>query len=55
MMFRLRIGRVGLEYDSDYGIARRSGWSLTWHGSYLVELDSLWACMHALVTRWPMA
>ena len=49
MMLRIRIGPVGLEYDSDYGVAHRSGWSATWHGSYVAQLDSLWACVRAMV------
>lgn len=37
--FCLELNRFQLEYDRDYGVAKRSGWSVAWHGSYAVQLD----------------
>ena len=45
--FRLQLGRFGLEYDSDYGAAHRSGWTVLWHGSHLAQLTTLRACAWA--------
>ena len=36
-MFRFKIGKFSLHYDRDYGIDCRSGWSLAWDGSFLVQ------------------
>lgn len=36
---RIRIGGVSLEYDRDYGIGRRSGWSVAVAGSYRVQFE----------------
>ncbi len=48
-MIRILVGRYGLEYDSDYGDAHRSGWSATVDGSYRVQLGSFLDALRALV------
>lgn len=30
---RLRVGRFGLDYDRDYGMLKRSGWTAVYDGS----------------------
>lgn len=37
--FRIFGHRYGLEHDRDYGIDRRTGWSVKRDGSYAVQLE----------------
>ncbi|MBN9393077.1 MAG: hypothetical protein J0I20_33905 [Chloroflexi bacterium] len=41
LRFNIRIGkdRYGLDYDTNYGMNKRTGWSFTWNGSYFTELE----------------
>lgn len=37
--FRFALGRFELQYDTDYGVDNRSGWSVVWDGSFESELE----------------
>jgi hypothetical protein len=45
---RFRIGRMVVEYDRDYGIDRRTGWSSAVRGHYVAQFVSLPAALLAL-------
>lgn len=45
--FKIWFKGNGIEYDSDYGIDHRSGWSVIWDGSYIVQLEK-----HLIVALW---
>lgn len=51
-MIRLRAGRFGLDFDRDYGIDRRTGWSCVWNGSVHVQLVSLPRALGSLLLAW---
>ncbi len=34
--------QISLDWDKDYGINKRQGWSLTYDGMVIIELSSLW-------------
>jgi hypothetical protein len=46
--FRLRLGHLQLDYDRNYGIKRRTGWSVSVRGSYVVQFVGLFAALWAL-------
>jgi hypothetical protein len=48
-IIRLRVGRWQLDYDQDYGIERRRGWSAAVDGSYESEFVSLWRAILSLL------
>lgn len=37
--FTIRVGKFGIDYDKDYGIDFRTGWSYVWHGCVVVDID----------------
>jgi hypothetical protein len=37
--FRLRIGKFGIEYDTNYGIDHRYGWTFLWDGCVCSQLE----------------
>ena len=45
---KLTIGALGLDYDTDYGIAKRPGWRACYDGSYLGQFVSLPRALRAL-------
>ena len=49
-MVRLRLGPLGLDYDHDYGIDGRSGWTAWWRGSCLIQFVSLRLAVAALAS-----
>lgn len=40
--FTLKIGRFKLEYDTDYGMDHRHGWTTVIDGCVVAELCPLW-------------
>jgi hypothetical protein len=46
--FRLDVNWYRLEYDRDYGINRRSGWTAVVDGSVLTQFVTLWRALGAL-------
>ena len=46
--FRLKIGDYGLDYDVDYGINNRRGWSSHYKGYYVYELGSFFRAVWML-------
>ena len=38
-MFRIKAWGLGIEFDRDYGWSKKTGWSIEWHGHYLVQLE----------------
>ena len=34
-----RWGRLCIQFDRDYGIVNRTGWSVAWRGSFAVQLE----------------
>lgn len=38
---KIEIGKAALHRDRNYGIDRRSGWSLAWNGHFVFQLVSL--------------
>ena len=41
-----------LEYDRDYGIDHRSGWTAVYDGRVVVQLTSLWRAVWHLCREW---
>lgn len=37
--FRLQIGNYELEFDRDYGCDKRTGWTVIYDGSVVIELE----------------
>jgi len=35
----IRIGRLTVDFDRNYGCDKRTGWSIAWNGHYLVQLE----------------
>lgn len=35
----VEVNRLQVEFDRDYGIGKRTGWSVAWEGSYAVQLE----------------
>ena len=52
--FCLEIGEFRIEHDRDYGCNKRTGWSVSFDGSYLVQLHrSFWyALVSSCWRRW---
>lgn len=52
--FCLEIGEFKIEHDRDYGCNKRTGWSVSFGGSYYVQLvPSFWrALIPACWRRW---
>lgn len=50
--FKLTIGATGLDYDTDYGIDERTGWSAHYDGHYLVQFVPLPHALRALAGAW---
>jgi hypothetical protein len=51
--FRLQLGRFALDFDRDYGMDRRTGWTATYWGSVQApELTTLPKALLALVRGW---
>ena len=42
--FGLRLGPLFLEYDINYGVDNRTGWSVHWRGRVVAELTTLYQC-----------
>ena len=49
---RFAWNRFGIEYDTDYGMDKRSGWTFWWNGSVVVEFEPL---VRALWVGWRRA
>lgn len=49
MGWHLRIGPFGLDYDTEYGIDRRTGWTAVWRGSVGRQFVSFGAALLDLV------
>lgn len=37
--FRLGINKLSIHYDTEYGIDKRTGWSIAWDGCFIVEFE----------------
>lgn len=49
----MKIGFLVVQYDRNYGIDRRSGWSVAWRGSYVSQLEpSLLVALWRLKNIW---
>ena len=45
---RIKVCRFGLEYDHDYGMNHRRGWTYLWRGSVIIQLEpSKWKVFKA--------
>ena len=44
-MYKLKIGRLGIDFDRNYGCDKRTGWGIAWHGHYLSQIEK-----HLIVT-----
>jgi hypothetical protein len=51
-MTRLRFWRLGLDFDRDYGIDRRTGWSAVYDGSVVVQFVSFGRALVELLRAW---
>ncbi len=40
MNLKIKINKLVVDYDTDYGINKRSGWSIAWKGHYIIILES---------------
>ena len=38
-MIKIKINKLILDYDKNYGCDKRTGWSIAWDGCYLVQLE----------------
>lgn len=36
---KIKIGKLCLDFDRDYGCDKRTGWSIAWDGHYTVQLE----------------
>jgi hypothetical protein len=48
--FRIQFGPYLLEWDRDYGIDRRRGWTAVKYGRVLAQFVSLWKAVRAFRT-----
>ncbi len=53
---KLRIGQTGLDFDTDYGIDRRSGWTVVYRGSccyptFTNLANALWLLLCAIISQ----
>jgi hypothetical protein len=51
---RIDVGRLSLQYNKDYGVDHRYGWSIAWVGHFLVDLErflvvAIWKAARLLV------
>ena len=38
-MMKLKLYRLGIDYDQDYGVSRLTGWSISWDGHYVTRIE----------------
>lgn len=51
MNLKIRINKLVVDYDTDYGIDRKRGWSIAWNGQYIIILEST---VKTIYTLWRM-
>lgn len=48
---KIKINKLAVDYDTDYGLAKRNGWSVSWGGHYIIVLESTIKTIYILLWR----